>query len=667
MVRNYKKKTNRASISEDTVQAALNDILQNKRPIREAALHFGIKKSTLHTRLKKKLSKTSFEDSGNESDSDDPKHFSKYGSRQVFSVEDEEKLVDYLKTSSDINYGLSFQSCRTLAYELACELKSPYPPSWDTNKRAGKDWMQSFMKRHKDLTYRKPENTSLARATAFNKHNVDQFFDNYILVQKKYKFTPDRILNTDESGISTVLQAPKVIAPKGKKQVGQIVSGERGTLVTFCATVIASGNTVPPLYIFPRTRIKDAYLTGSVTGSIAHGSKTGWMTTEIFLKLLKHIQGHTKSCIENPILLLLDNHETHTDLAVINFCRKYGIVLLTFPPHCTHRMQPLDIGLYGPLKNRLKTAFNDFMVMNPGQPIRIDNIASLSATPYLLSFTPTNITNAFKQSGIWPINRLAFDEKDFAAAYVTDRPKPQSELPSTSKLQVQSQEGNTSCSVIACQSESQADVPSSSNDVGEQSGCQARQIKKKSIDSCAINIISDITIKHNEIIDNCADKHEIVEYCLDILLDCVMVIVKTKTKSKSCISPFNVRPLPKAPPRKSKENPRKGKSRIFTSTPEKVRLEELEQKRLEKLNKKKNTKRKIDCNDRTQTASIKNAKPSVNSPKQYLESSAKKKKKLYALNQFHLILIQSIWTLPNLMMIQIWTWMRHLLRIMMKL
>ncbi|KAJ8928703.1 hypothetical protein NQ314_018713 [Rhamnusium bicolor] len=164
---------------------------------------------------------------------------------------------------------------------------------------AGKEWMRLFMRRHPKLVYRKPENTSLARATAFNRHNVDQFFDNYISVQQKYKLTTER--NTDETGITTVLQTPKVIAKAEKKQVGQIVSAERGNLVTFCAVITAAGNYLAPTFIFPRVRIKDSHLAGSLAGAIAYDSKSGWINADIFLNLLKHIQKHTKSTKDCPI------------------------------------------------------------------------------------------------------------------------------------------------------------------------------------------------------------------------------------------------------------------------------------------------------------------------------------------------------------------------------
>lgn len=266
MVRNYKKKTDRCSINEESISHALREVLDKRMSIRMAAQSFAIKKSTLYDRVKIAL-KNNGNDSGTEDNIDIRcARNSKYGSRQVFSMQNENLLVKYLKTSSNIHYGLTFKTCRSLAYEYANSLNLKYPSQWDIAKTAGKEWMRSFMVRHPELSYRKPENTSLARASAFNKHNVDSFFENYITIQRKYKFTPDRIFNTDETGVTTVLQAPRIIAPAGKKQVGQIVSAERGTLVTVCATVSATGFPVPPMYIFPRVRMKDSFLNNSVPG-----------------------------------------------------------------------------------------------------------------------------------------------------------------------------------------------------------------------------------------------------------------------------------------------------------------------------------------------------------------------------------------------------------------
>jgi hypothetical protein len=89
-------------------------------------------------------------------------------------------LVDYVIKCSKLNYGMTYKQIRQLAYDYGRRLQCKFPSSWIDNKIVGIDWLQGFMKRHKNLTIRKPENTStsLFRATAFNKTNVMEF-DNY--------------------------------------------------------------------------------------------------------------------------------------------------------------------------------------------------------------------------------------------------------------------------------------------------------------------------------------------------------------------------------------------------------------------------------------------------------------------------------------------------------
>lgn len=72
-------------------------------------------------------------------------------------------------------YGLTYKQLRILAYDYAKNLKLKMPDSWTNKKSAGEDWLYSFMRRHRNLTIRKPENTSLSRLTSLNKTNVETF------------------------------------------------------------------------------------------------------------------------------------------------------------------------------------------------------------------------------------------------------------------------------------------------------------------------------------------------------------------------------------------------------------------------------------------------------------------------------------------------------------
>lgn len=166
--------------------------------------------------------------------------------KQVFTDEQEYILQKYLKTAANIYYGLSPTEVRNLAYECAVAFNVNVPDSWESNKRAGPDWFSGFMKRHPSLSIRTPEATSLSRATSFNRENVERFFKKLAQVMDREKLQPSEIWNSDETGITTVQKPRNIVAAKGVKQIGTLTSAERESLVTMCAAVSATGNTVRP-------------------------------------------------------------------------------------------------------------------------------------------------------------------------------------------------------------------------------------------------------------------------------------------------------------------------------------------------------------------------------------------------------------------------------------
>lgn len=88
----------------------------------------------------------------------------------------------------------------------------------------------------------------------------------------------------------------------------------------------------------------------------------------IFIKALEHVKKHARCNKDDRISLLMDNRESHCTLDAIMFARENGIVLVTFPPHCTHRLQPLDVGVMGPFKGKPRVAQNDWMTANLEKP-----------------------------------------------------------------------------------------------------------------------------------------------------------------------------------------------------------------------------------------------------------------------------------------------------------
>ena len=51
-----------------------------------------------------------------------------------------------------------------------------------------------------------------------------------------------------------------------------------------------------------------------------------------------------------PILLIIDGHGSHITSKLIAACISRSINLLIIPLHCSYMLQPLDVGVFGPLK-----------------------------------------------------------------------------------------------------------------------------------------------------------------------------------------------------------------------------------------------------------------------------------------------------------------------------
>ncbi|KAI4459704.1 dehydrogenase/reductase sdr family member 11 [Holotrichia oblita] len=183
---------------------AIKGVIVHKRKNRDAAALFGIKKSTLHFHVQRETSKFG-SDSGN--DSNHGEHIvknisiSKYASQQVLSAEEEAKLENYMLKASSMNFGLTYQHSRSLAFQYAKKLNKKYPALWDENMAARIESMRSATKCYPQLSYRKPENISIARASGF-KAVYPRFYRHQKLSPKeshvKYRDDPLRSLTLKE-------------------------------------------------------------------------------------------------------------------------------------------------------------------------------------------------------------------------------------------------------------------------------------------------------------------------------------------------------------------------------------------------------------------------------------------------------------------------------------
>ena len=289
------------------------------------------------------------------------------GRAPILDTQLERELCEHVLLLENMLFGVSKETLQQLAYQLAVRNQVPDAKSFNVNKQcAGRKWFTNFLRRNPEVSVRTPEATSIARETGFNQKSVDMFFDLYEPLVDNYALTADRIYNMDETSLSTVQKPGKIIARKGKSQVGSVTSDERGASVTCGSCMSAIGNFPPPMLIYKRKRIPDALKNGAPPGTVFEAQDSGWVDREIFVRWLQHFINNVKTSKAKPVLLVLDGNSSHTgNVHAIDLARDNGVMLLSLPTHTTHRLHPLDVSYFKPFNTYFDQAWDTWLRSNP--------------------------------------------------------------------------------------------------------------------------------------------------------------------------------------------------------------------------------------------------------------------------------------------------------------
>lgn len=303
----YKRKnTERAKWDVDSLKNAIESVKNGTMGVNEAARKFGIPKSTLKDRIKK---------------SDTEKHG--LGPSSCLGIDAELKLVRHIKTLQKFGFAPDTNSVRIWAFQLAEEMKIKHKFNKD-NRKAGYDWLHSFLRRHPDISVRTAEGISINRATGMNRETVKQYFEllEKVLNENGLFDKPSNIFNMDETGLQLNNRPTKVLAAKGSKNVSSLTSGEKGETISVIACCNAEGMFLPPYSIFKGKNKKNEFADGMPPGSqITMSEKSSYINKDIFKEWLEiHFLPRKPSGI---VLLIVDGHTSHTNsIDVLEFCEK---------------------------------------------------------------------------------------------------------------------------------------------------------------------------------------------------------------------------------------------------------------------------------------------------------------------------------------------------------
>ena len=394
---NYKKGYPRSPGKVERTKRAISMVEQNKVSIAQAAIHCDLSYSYLYRRV---IGEVELE--------------SRNGPKPVFTTKEEEEMAKWLAEMARRGMGLTPKDFLLFVQDVLAKdrRKNPF-----TNNLPGYDWYYAFMARNSHIVgMRKETQLDLARSKLTRKE-IDNWFLDFrdFLTAIGIIDKPAQIYNADETGFIMGSKAGKVIGPARRSSPVPHVSVSKDRLTAmFCGN--ADGSMIPPLLIYPGIRpMTSNPLMGSITGTSIEYSKSGWMTADIFKKFVLHLSTHAVA--QRPLVLLVDSVSSHINMEVFQLAKEHQIEMYRIVPNATHLMQPLDKGVFGPLKQMWGQVTRQHYRQTPGIKIDKTNFAQKLKDAFMLFYKPLTIVNSFKASGIYPVDSLAISDDHLRPGY----------------------------------------------------------------------------------------------------------------------------------------------------------------------------------------------------------------------------------------------------------
>jgi hypothetical protein len=185
------------------------------------------------------------------------------------------------------------------------------------------------------------------------------------------------------------------------KLIGVSQDGSR-EWITIVAAICADGTTLPPLLIYQSDSgtIRDSWLQDfdfEQHNCWFSSSPNGWTSNELGLKWLESLfqKESRESARRDWRMLFVDSHGSHVTTSFLKAAIDLKILVVIYPPHSTHRLQPLDVGCFAPLATYYSQNLEAFTSSSEG-------LTKMSKQQFFKVF--------------WPAWQKAFTEKNVASS-----------------------------------------------------------------------------------------------------------------------------------------------------------------------------------------------------------------------------------------------------------
>jgi hypothetical protein len=327
-------------------------------------------------------------------------------SMSVLSNQQSASLILYINTLTTRGIPPTPAMIRNFVYDI-------------TKEWVSKNWVTNWTKRHSqelESSYLQP--LDMARKIADNLHQYAIYFNQLEEYIKRYEILPGNQYNMDEKGfLIGILTRLKRVFTKAQAQSGQLIGpsqdGNR-EWITILACICADGTSLSPSLIYQAVtgNLQDTWLQDfnpDDHSCFFTSSPTGWTNNDLGYQWLTTVfDRETKTKARGGRdwrLLIIDGHGSHINMRFLEWATKQRILVAVYPPHSTHRLQPLDVSLFAPLAVHYSQQLARHMLNTQGlSTITKRDFFRLFWPAYRSAFSRENIYSGWRKTGIYPFD-----------------------------------------------------------------------------------------------------------------------------------------------------------------------------------------------------------------------------------------------------------------------
>ena len=197
--------------------------------------------------------------------------------------------------------------------------------------------------------------------------------------------------------------------------------------ITLLASICMDGTYLPPAIVYRAAsgNLQDTWVDDFDPKEhicFFASSASGWTNDELGYSWLTTVfdrETRAKSRFTRDYrLLFVDGHGSHINMNFLDWCEKNRVLVALYPPHSTHRLQPLDVSLFSPLANFYSQNLDSWIFQSQGlSRISKRDFFGLFWPAFRSAFTPANIKSGWEKTGLQPfdpsrvIKQLAPDDR----------------------------------------------------------------------------------------------------------------------------------------------------------------------------------------------------------------------------------------------------------------